>query len=215
MRLLKELFDNNEAWARGATARDPKFFERLSSQQAPQFLWIGCADSRVPANEITGLLPGEVFVHRNIANLVKRDDCNCQAVMQYAIDVLKVGHLLVVGHYGCGGVAAAMEQNAPPLVAEWLAPLREVYVRYRQQLDALPPVERWDRLCEWNVISQARAACESRTVRDAWSRGQALAVHAWIYRIQDGRLRDLNVTAANADEAEQALGEAAMKSTAP
>jgi carbonic anhydrase len=194
MRLLKELFDNNEQWARLAAQRDPRFFHRLAAQQAPQFLWVGCSDSRVPANEITGLQPGEVFVHRNIANLVKRDDSNCLAVIQYAIEVLAVRHVLVVGHYGCGGVAAAMEHGGPHLVREWLAPLREIYVRHRQDLDALPYARRWDRLCELNVIYQARAVAESPIVRSAWSRGQELAVHGWIYRIQDGRLRDLDVT---------------------
>jgi len=203
MRLLKELFDNNQQWASNAVARDPQFFERLARQQAPQFLWIGCSDSRVPANEITGLLPGEMFVHRNIANLVKRDDCNCHAVMQYAIDVLKVAHVLVVGHYGCGGVAAAMEYNAPQIVAEWLAPLREIYVRNRDRVDALPHPKNCDLLCELNVISQARSVCESPLVRNAWARGQELAVHGWIYSIQDGLLRDLDVTVAGARESDE------------
>jgi len=201
MRLLKDLFENNRSWAKREVDADPQFFARLVAQQAPEFLWIGCSDSRVPANQITGLMPGEVFVHRNIANMVKRDDPNCHTVMQYAIEVLGVKHVLVVGHYRCGGVAAAMEPQTGGLVGEWLAPLREVYVRNRAELEALGPEQRWDRLSELNVISQACAVCESLEVRQAWSRGQELAVHGWIYGVQDGLLRDLNVTVANAAEA--------------
>lgn len=194
MRLLQDLFDNNRLWAKREVDADPQFFERLVAQQTPDFLWIGCSDSRVPANQITGLMPGEVFVHRNIANIVKRDDPNCDAVMQYAIEVLRVKHILVVGHYRCGGVAAAMEPNTGGLIGEWLAPLREIYVRNRAELEGLQTQQCWDRLCELNVISQACSVCESLDVRQAWSRGQELAVHGWIYSVQDGLLRDLNVT---------------------
>lgn len=203
MRLLKELFDNNQRWAQGALAHEPEFFHRLASQQAPDFLWIGCSDSRVPANVITGLLPGEVFVHRNIANIVRREDPNCHAVMQYAIEVLQVKHVLVVGHYGCGGVAAAIEHNAPGQVAEWLAPLRELYIRYRPKLDALADGDRRNRLCELNVIAQAQSVCESPSVRAAWSKHQELAVHGWIYGIENGLLKDLDVTVTGPDESDQ------------
>ena len=188
MRLLKELFENNERWATGSVARDPGFFERLVHQQAPQFFWIGCSDSRVPANEIVGLLPGEVFVHRNVANLVNASDVNCLSAMQYAVEVLKVRHILVVGHYGCGGVKAALEARAlTGYVGEWLEPLRAIRNEHGTDLT-------WDRLCELNVIAQVRSACQTSVVQQAWRRGQQLALHGWIYDLHDGRLKDLNAT---------------------
>jgi len=188
LRLLKELFENNEKWASGSVARDPGFFERLVHQQAPQFFWIGCSDSRVPANEIVGLLPGEVFVHRNVANLVNASDVNCLSAMQYAVEILKVRHILVVGHYGCGGVKAALEDRAlTGYVGEWLEPLRAIRNEHGANLT-------WDRLCELNVVAQVRAACQTSVVQQAWRRGQQVAVHGWIYHLHDGRLKDLNVT---------------------
>ncbi|MFG0261143.1 MAG: carbonate dehydratase [Novipirellula sp. JB048] len=201
MRILKDLFDNNQAWAEGVVEADPGFFERLSKIHSPKYLWIGCADSRVPANQIVGLDPGELFVHRNVANLVVHSDLNCLSVMQFAIEVLKVEHVIVCGHYGCGGVAAALCNNELGLIENWLRYIQDVAQTHRQQLDAVATLEeRCDRLCELNVITQVRNVCRTTIVRDAWRQGQTLSVHGWVYALTDGRLRDLGVTVSTAAE---------------
>ena len=193
MRSLKHLFENNLKWADKIKAADPEFFSTLSKQQAPEYLWIGCSDSRVPANEIVGLLPGELFVHRNVANVVVHTDFNCLAVLQFAVEVLKVKHVIVCGHYGCGGVKAAMENKAHGLIDNWLRNIKDVYQGHRERLDAIQDArEKLDLLCELNVVDQVANVCHTTIVQDAWRRGQALAVHSWIYSIQDGLLRDLN-----------------------
>jgi carbonic anhydrase len=192
MQLLPELFENNRRWAEARTAADPNFFARLTGLQTPPYLWIGCSDSRVPANEIVGLLPGEMFVHRNVANVVVHTDLNCLAVVQYAVDVLKVSHVMVVGHYGCGGVRAALERNKLGLIDNWLRHVQDVRSTHRELVDAAPdPLARIDRLCELNALEQAVNVCETTIMLDAWARGQALAVHAWCYGIEDGLLHDL------------------------
>jgi carbonic anhydrase len=194
MRLLARLFDNNQRWAAGMRARDPQFFDRLVHQQTPEFLWIGCSDSRVPANEIVGLLPGEMFVHRNVANVVVHTDLNCLSVLQYAVDVLSVRHVIVCGHYGCGGVRAALEGARHGLVDNWLQHVRDVQQTHAERLERLTDAEeRHEVLCELNVAKQVRNVCETTIVQDAWRRGQDLAVHGWIYSLDDGRLRDLEV----------------------
>jgi len=204
MRLLKSLFDNNRQWAERSLARDPEFFHRLSEQQAPEFLWIGCSDSRVPANEIIGLQPGEVFVHRNVANIVHPADINCLSVLQYAVDVLQVRHVMVVGHYGCGGVKAVLEDEPHGLIDHWLSPVRELRRRNEAELARLPDLRaRWQRLCEWNVIAQTSAVAQSVILRRAWAQFRPVAVHGWIYDLRDGRLRDLDVTVASEKEAEE------------
>jgi carbonic anhydrase len=201
MRLLPRLFEDNARWAAGMTARDPKFFETLVHQQAPEFLWIGCSDSRVPANEIVGRLPGEMFVHRNVANVVVHTDLNCLSVLQYAVDVLQVRHVIVCGHYGCGGVRAALEGTRHGLVDNWLQHVRDVHQTYRDRLARIAdPAERLEVLCELNVAEQVRHVCETTIVQDAWQRGQELAVHGWIYALADGRLRDLDLCVAGPDE---------------
>ena len=192
MRSLSRLFDNNRAWSETIRRQDPAFFEKLSRQQSPGYLWIGCSDSRVPANEIVGLPPGEVFVHRNVANVVVHTDLNCLSVMQFAVDVLRVEHIMVVGHYGCGGVRAALRQDRVGLSDNWLRHVQDVHERHPARIRALyHESHQVDRLCELNVIEQARHVCETTIVRDAWSRGQPLRVHGWIYGLQDGLLRDL------------------------
>lgn len=198
---VKELFDNNRTWTRAIQARDPEFFKKLSLQQAPEYLWIGCSDSRVPANEIVGLLPGELFVHRNVANAVIHTDFNCLSVIQYAVDVLKVKHIIVCGHYGCGGVRAAMEEKSFGLVDNWLRHIRDVYQKHRARLFAIDDMERrWDKLCELNVIEQALNVCYSNIIQGAWERGQPLEVHSWIYSIKDGLLRDLGMGVSSKEE---------------
>ena len=195
MQSLKKLFDQNQAWAEAIKARDPEFFPKLSRQQTPEYLWIGCSDSRVPANEIIGLLPGEVFVHRNIANVVVHTDLNCLSVVQFAVDVLKVKHIMVVGHYGCGGVAAAVDGKRRGLVDHWLHPIREVAHDHRHELAAIPAERaRLDRLCELNVMRQVQNVTSDVFVQDAWARGQQLSVHGWVYSLSNGLVRDLNVT---------------------
>lgn len=191
---LYHLFDFNRAWSRQMRQVDPDYFTRLSKLQAPEYLWIGCSDSRVPANQIIGLLPGEVFVHRNVANIVVHTDLNCQSVIQFAVDVLKVKHIMVVGHYGCGGVKAAMERERVGLVDMWLRHVQDVCVKHQTRLDVLPPELRYDRLCELNAIEQVMNVCQTLTVQDAWSRGQPLTVHAWAYGLKDGLARDLGLT---------------------
>jgi len=201
MARLDELFANNRAWADSLAAQDPDFFERLSRQQAPQYLWIGCSDSRVPANQIVGLLPGELFVHRNVANVVVHSDLNSLSVLQFAVDVLKVRHIMVCGHYRCGGVLAAQRGDKLGLVDNWLRHVQDALAPHQAQLDALPgPAEREDRLCELNVIEQVVNVCRTTVVQDAWDRGQALTVHGWIYSLRDGRLRDLGLTVSAPDE---------------
>jgi len=190
--LLPNLFDNNRAWAQAMTRDDPQFFQRLAGQQAPEHLWIGCSDSRVPANQIVGLLPGEMFVQRNVANLVVHTDLNCLSTIQFAVDVLKVRHIIVCGHYGCGGVLAALRNDRLGLVDNWLRHVDDVRVRHQAQLDTLASERaRHDRLCELNVIVQVVNVGQTTVVRDAWRRGEALALHGWIYDVQDGLLRDL------------------------
>ena len=191
MKTLAKLFDNNRRWAEEITARQPDFFPRLAAQQAPEYLWIGCADSRVPANEIVGLLPGELFVHRNVANVVVHTDLNCLSVLQFAIDVLKVRHVIVCGHYGCGGVKAALEDAPLGLIDNWLRHVQDVVHQHASELAAIDSEARLDRLCELNVLEQARHVCETTVVQEAWSRGQTIDVHAWIYGLHNGRLRDL------------------------
>lgn len=195
MKYLKPLFDSNREWAERIEREKPGFFEQLSKQQNPEYLWIGCADSRVPANEIISLPPGEVFVHRNIANLVVHTDLNCLSVIQYAVEVLKVKHVIVCGHYGCGGVRASMDDSSHGLIDNWLRHIRDVYRYHRDTLDAIEDLgERHDRLCEMNVIEQVSNVCNTTMVRDAWAKGHKLVVHGWIYHLKDGLLRDLNVT---------------------
>jgi carbonic anhydrase len=192
---LKELFERNRAWAADVTRRDPEFFRRLRNQQAPQFLWIGCADSRVPANEICGLAPGEMFVHRNVANVVVHADVNCLSCLQYAVDVLKVRDIIVCGHYGCGGVLAALRDDKLGLVDNWLRHVQDVKLKHRIEIERLAgEPERHRRLCELNVIEQVTNVSQTTVVREAWTRGQALAIHGWIYDVADGLLRDLGLT---------------------
>jgi carbonic anhydrase len=193
--MLDHLKANNLAWARRKTAQDPGFFKRLVAQQAPEYFWIGCSDSRVPATEIVDLDPGEVFVHRNVANLAPPQDPNYLSVLQFAVEVLRVKHIIVVGHYGCGGVAAAIDGQRRGLVDHWLHPIRDVYHANREELEALAEGQpRLDRLVELNVISQMRNVVNDVFVRDAWARGQPLCVHGWVYSIANGHITDLNVT---------------------
>jgi carbonic anhydrase len=194
MRVLGNLFENNRAWAAEMTRQDPDFFERLSRQQAPQYLWIGCSDSRVPANQIVGLLPGEMFVHRNVANVAVHSDLNCLAAIQFAVEALQVGHVIVCGHYGCGGVLAALRDDRLGLIDNWLRHVQDVRNRHRAELDALETEAlRHGRLCELNVVEQVLNVSRTTVVRDAWARGQSLAVHGWIYDLRDGLLRDLDM----------------------
>jgi carbonic anhydrase len=207
---LPELFANNRRWAADVEAGQPGFFAGLAAQQAPRYLWIGCSDSRVPANEIVGLAPGELFVHRNVANLVLHTDFSCLSVLQYAIDVLGVEHIMVVGHYGCGGVQAAFEERQLGLVDNWLQSVRDVAHLHRESLSRLADDgARLDRLCELNVLVQARRLCRSTVVQQAWERGQRLVVHAWVYRLTDGLLRDLGFGATTLAAAEAQYARAA------
>jgi len=200
--VLRELFDNNRRWAEQTTARDPEFFRGLSRQQAPAYLWIGCSDSRVPANEIVGLLPGELFVHRNVANVVVHTDLNCLSVLQFAIEVLGVRHVIVCGHYGCGGVGAAMRNERRGLVDNWIQHIKDVHRAHRAAVDAVADEQgRHDVLCELNVAAQVANVCRTTIAQDAWRRGQPLTVHGWIYRLEDGLLRELVPAIAGADEA--------------
>jgi len=195
MKLLSELFDANRRWAADAVSADPEFFARLEAIQAPQYLWIGCSDSRVPANQITGLKPGEVFVHRNVGNVVVHTDLNCLSVLQYAVDVLGIRHVMVVGHYGCGGIKAALAGKSLGLIDNWLRHIQDVAERHAGILDALPDDEaRLRCLSELNVVEQVRNVARTTLVGDAWRRGQLLALHGWIYDLADGNLRDLDVS---------------------
>ena len=190
--MIKTLIDNNRAWSAAKTEADPGFFKRLEAQQSPEYLWIGCSDSRVPANEIVGLLPGELFVHRNVANLVVHTDLNCLSVIQFAVEILKVEHIIVTGHYGCGGVRAVIEKKELGLVNNWLRHLADVRDKYETPLQKISSAEaRADKLCEFNIVEQVRNVCESTVVQSAWKNKQPLAVHGWAYSLNDGLLRDL------------------------
>jgi carbonic anhydrase len=194
MKFLANLFDNNRAWAERMKLEDPQYFQRLSNTQTPEYLWIGCADSRVPANEIVGLGPGELFVHRNIANVVAPFDANVHSVLQYAVEVLRVKHIIVCGHYGCGGVLAALRDWSGMPLENWLAHVRAVYRAHKDELDAAPSEEmRWRRLCELNVMAQVHAVREAEIVRQAWRNDQPVVVHGWIYDLSEGLLRDLDM----------------------
>lgn len=201
MRTLDHLFENNRAWAAGIHERDPEFFEHLASQQAPRYLWIGCADSRVPANDIVGLRPGELFVHRNVANVVVHTDLNCLSVLQYAVEVLEVEHVIVCGHYGCGGVLAALADRELGLIDNWLRHVQNVKHKHAAAIDRLADADaRLRRLCELNVIEQVVNVCRTTIVRGAWKSGQNLHVHGWIYGLEDGLLRDLGFSVSHPDE---------------
>jgi carbonic anhydrase len=201
MRVLKNLFENNKKWAEKVRKSDPEFFLNLSRQQKPEYLWVGCSDSRVPANEIIGMLPGEVFVHRNIANLVIHTDLNCLSVIQYSVEVLKVKHIIVCGHYGCGGVQAAMDNRSHGLIDNWIRNIKDLYRFHQTQIDSLQSEkEKVDLLCELNVVEQVANICHTAIVQNAWSSGQELSVHGWIYSIEDGILKDLDVCTTSLDE---------------
>jgi carbonic anhydrase len=212
MRTLSHLFANNRVWSQHIREQDPEFFLKLSRQQAPSYLWVGCSDSRVPANQIVGLPPGELFVHRNVANVVVHTDLNCLSVMQFAVDILRVQHIIVCGHYGCGGVRAVLCQERLGLVDNWLRHVQDVRQKHESRLLALSELaQRLDRLCELNVIEQVVNVCHTSMVRDAWQRGQSLAVHGWIYGLKDGLLRDLDTTVTHAGEATACYREALSK----
>ena len=201
MKVLPLLFENNRRWASQISQSDPSFFSTLAKQQNPEFLWIGCSDSRVPANEIIGLLPGKLFVHRNVANLVIHTDMNCLSVLQYAVEILKIKHIIVCGHYGCGGVRAAIEGHPHGLIDNWLRGIRDLHQRRSAELLQLPTLEeRINRLCELNVIEQAKNVGNSTIVQEAWQRGQMLTIHGWIYDISDGLLNDLDVCVSSVDD---------------
>lgn len=204
--MLDDLKANNRNWSLKKTEVDPDFFKRLENQQSPEYLWIGCSDSRVPANEIVGLDPGELFVHRNVANLAPPQDANYLSVLQFAVEVIKVKHIMVVGHYGCGGVKAAVDGLRLGLVDHWLHPIREVYEAHRADLDLLEEKDRWDRMCELNVIRQVQNVASDLFVRDAWRQGQPLSVHGWCYRLSNGLVNDLNVTVTNPSEYQELAG---------
>ena len=210
MTALHQLFENNRKWSREMAQTHEGFFERLSCQQTPEYLWIGCSDSRVPANELVGLLPGEVFVHRNVANMVIHTDFNCLAVIQYAVSVLKVKHIIVCGHYSCGGVQEALEKNhSHGFITNWLCHLRDIYHTHAEFLDSVDdPREKVDRLCELNIITQVKNICRSTIVKDAWERQQELTVYGWIYNISNGLLKDLDISVSAQGHVEQIAGEA-------
>ena len=197
---LSELFDNNRQWARDTEDRTPGFFTRLLKQQSPEYLWIGCADSRVPANELVGLLPGELFVHRNVANVVVHSDLNCMSVIQFATDMLKVQHIIVVGHSGCGGVAAALTDRRVGIADNWIRHVQDVRDRHREFLASVPEAHRVNALCELNVVEQAENVCRTTVVQDAWQRGQDLVVHGWFYGLHNGLLEDLAMTVSHPDD---------------
>ena len=205
--LLDQCFEENRKWARNAVAKDPLFFSRLEALQAPELLWIGCSDSRVPANEIVDLAPGELFVHRNVANLVNHTDLNCLSVLQYAIDVLKVKDIIVTGHYGCGGIAAALRSQPLGLIDNWLRHVQDIRERHQVLLHEAGTAA-VDRLCELNVLEQAVNVCRTTVVQDAWSRDQQVTVHAWVYAVSDGLIRDLNFGATAQDDANEMFNRA-------
>ena len=191
MQTLSRLFKNNEEWASSVENRDPQFFEKLAEQQSPRYLWVGCSDSRVPANQITGLTPGEIFVHRNVANVVGQTDMNMLSVVQYAVEVLKVEHVIVCGHYGCGGVAASVDGESHGLIDNWIKGIGDIAENHVEELESLDESLRLDRLCELNVETQAKNMAKTTVLEGAWSKGQKVEVHSWIYRLNDGRLRSL------------------------
>ncbi|HET7174419.1 MAG TPA: carbonate dehydratase [Gammaproteobacteria bacterium] len=208
---LPQLFANNRAWAEGISRKQPDFFKRLAAQQSPKYLWIGCADSRVPANEIVGLMPGEVFVHRNVANVVVHSDLNCLSVLQYAVEVLKVEHVIVCGHYGCGGVQAAWRGASLGLIDNWLRHVKDVAEKYSDDLAARPDDEtRMDRLCELNVIEQVLHVARTTIVQDAWKRGQPLILHGWVYRLQSGLLKDIGICISSEKELKEFIEQRVM-----
>ncbi|MGZ5035083.1 MAG: carbonate dehydratase [Usitatibacter sp.] len=205
MSSLSHLFENNRAWSERIRRTDPEFFTRLSRQQRPRYLWIGCADSRVPANEIVDLAPGELFVHRNVANVVVHSDLNCLSVMQFAVDVLKIEHVIVCGHYGCSGVSVALKNERVGLADNWLRHVQDVHSKHDVRVASVAePSARIDRLCELNVIEQVANVCQTTIVRDAWDRGQELCVHGWVYGLKDGLVRDLGTTVSKPSEASAA-----------
>jgi carbonic anhydrase len=209
---LDHLFDNNRVWARDIEQRTPGFFSRLQQQQSPGYLWIGCADSRVPANEICGLLPGELFVHRNVANVVVHSDLNCLSVMEFAIDSLKVKHIMVVGHYGCSGVKAAMENLRVGIADNWLRHVQDVRHQHNEWLFGLPEGQiRLDALCELNVLEQSLNVCRTTVVQDAWARGQEVMVHGWVYGLHNGLINDLRMSVANPVALAEAYSQALAK----
>jgi len=199
LKTLKHLFDSNQAWAASIKKKDPDFFKRLSEQQAPEYLWIGCSDSRVPANQITNLQPGEVFVHRNIANVVVHTDLNCLSVIQFAVEILKVKHIIVCGHYGCGGIKAALENQQHGLIDNWLRHIKDVIRFNTSKFNGLNPDEKFDLLCELNVKEQVKNICNTTIVKNAWEQGKELSVHGWIYSIENGILKDLDTCFTSTD----------------
>lgn len=201
MEKLKILFQNNESWVESKTATDPDYFRKLARDQKPDYLWIGCSDSRVPANEIVGLEPGELFVHRNVANICPHTDFNCLSVLEFAVNVLQVRHIIVCGHYGCGGVKTAMKDHHLGLVDNWLRHIRDVYARFKNELDAIENEKaRCNRLVELNVIEQAFNVCHTSIVQEAWERDQFLCIHGWVYDLQSGKLKDLNCCISSVDQ---------------
>jgi carbonic anhydrase len=210
--VLEHLLDSNKQWAQRIKNDDPSFFSKLTNQQTPRYLWIGCADSRVPCTQLVDVLPGDMFVHRNVANLVIHTDFNCLSVMQYAIDVLKVEHIIVCGHYRCGGIQAAMQQNSFGLVDNWLRHVQDIIAKHQRYLDTFPiEQERLDQLCELNVMEQVFNVCENTLVRHAWQRGQKLTVHGWIYGVEDGLLRDLDLSLSSTEEMKAAVHRLSIK----
>lgn len=209
MKKLSNLFDNNRSWSDRIHEQDPEFFPTLASQQAPEYLWIGCSDSRVPANEIVDLLPGELFVHRNVSNIVVHTDMNCLSVLQYAVEVLRVKHVMVVGHYGCGGVRAALQEQPHGLIDNWLRNIRDVYFQHRELVGPWQDTSaQVDMMCELNAVQQAYNVCNTTIVQDAWKRGQDLSVHGWVYSLENGRLTDLEFCADSGTSAESELNQA-------
>jgi carbonic anhydrase len=201
VRELEKLFANNRRWAESKIQQDPEFFKRLSLQQSPTYLWIGCSDSRIPANQVIGLEPGEVFVHRNVANLVLHTDFNCLSVIQFAVEVLHVKHIIVCGHYGCSGVRAAMSASQMGLADNWLRNIRDVYAHHKSELTAITDdSRRYERMVELNVIRQSLNVCHTTIVQNAWARGESLCVHGWVYALTDGLLRDLNCVISSPDQ---------------
>jgi carbonic anhydrase len=212
MKVLKHLFDNNRKWALNRVENDPEFFNRLVHQQSPEYLWIGCSDSRVPANEIVGLLPGELFVHRNVANLVVENDLNCLSAIQFAVDVLKVKHIIVCGHYGCGGVKAVLDNIKLGLTDEWLQNLKMIKDKYIIEINSEKNQNiQFNKFCELNVVEQVFNVCNTESVKSAWKRNQSLSIHGWIYDIKDGLLQDLNVCISNENDLETAMNETVKK----
>lgn len=204
MKLLKEIFDNNKAWSENIKKERPDFFSNLEKQQTPKYLWIGCSDSRVPANQICGLEPGQVFVHRNVANVVTHTDFNCLSVLQYAVEVLKVEHVIVCGHYGCGGVNAALANQSFGLIDNWLRHIKDVLFEYKSELEKITDLkQRQDKLAELNVKAQVYNLCYTTIVQECWKRRQPLSIHGWIYGLQDGRLKDLNLCISSAEQVDQ------------